>query len=195
MVSTCPKRSCFHQSVSAWNGPKSIVLEQVSRTWATHVFWIQLSSVFHTLHLLPTICYPESIPKHVGLNTFCCIHLMHIFDILWFILMLYFPIKVMSPDFACCVPCRITSSRCSLIRGMLLNPLACCMNLNVSTHFLINENKILLRFGSKWIKKFNVFATIRFRDCKAFPVWESRGCPRVLAVYSRCYAKVLSAVQ
>lgn len=40
----------------------------------------------------------------------------------------FFFSKVMSLDFACCVPCRITSPRCLLIRGMPLSPLECCMN-------------------------------------------------------------------
>lgn len=29
------------------------------------------------------------------------------------------------------------------------------------------------------------------RDCKALPLWKPRGCPRVPAVHSGCYAKVL----
>lgn len=122
------RKSCFLQTGFAWNGPRATALEQVSKTWATHVFWTLSCSVWPTRLPLPTTCWPESIPKHVSVQDFCNIahNAWHGFVLTMYIHPLY--VQVMSLGFAWCVPCKITSPKFLPTLEMSLSLSVCLMS-------------------------------------------------------------------
>lgn len=128
MALLCLRKSCFPQTGFAWNGTRATALEQVSITWATHVSWTLPCSVWPTRLLLPTTCWPESIPKHVSVQEFCntADNSWHGFVLTMYIHPLY--MQVMSLGFAWCVPCKITSSKCSPTLEMSLSLSVCLMS-------------------------------------------------------------------